>query len=62
LPITIFKTKNREGNVTMTLGEWREQTKDVPDDYELQDYFEEPIDEIEVDNDNKTIIIYTEGD
>ena len=46
----------------MTLGEWREQTKDVPDDYELQDYFEEPIDEIEVDNDNKTIIIYTEGD
>ena len=46
----------------MTLREFRELTKDIPDDFELVDENSNLVDDIDVDEDESTITFYTEED
>ena len=46
----------------MTLREFREITKDIPDDFELVDENSNLVDDIDVDEDESTITFFTEED
>jgi len=46
----------------VTLREFRELTKDIPDDFELVDENSNLVDDIDVDEDESTITFYTEED
>ena len=44
----------------MTLREFREITKDIPDDFELVDENSNLVDDVDVDEDESTITFFTE--
>lgn len=46
----------------MTLREFREITKDIPDDFELVDENSNSVDDVDVDEDESTITFFTEED
>ena len=46
----------------MTLREFREITKDIPDDFELVDENSNLVDDVDVDVDESTITFFTEED
>jgi len=46
----------------VTLREFREITKDVPDDFELVDANSNLVDDADVDEEDSTITFYTEED
>ena len=46
----------------MTLREFREITKDIPDDFELVDENSNLVDDVDVDEDESTITFFTEED
>jgi len=46
----------------VTLREFREITKDIPDDFELVDENSNLVDDVDVDEDESTITFFTEED
>jgi len=46
----------------VTLREFREITKDIPDDFELVDENSNSVDDVDVDEDESTITFFTEED
>ena len=46
----------------MTLREFREITKDIPDDFEIVDENSNLVDDVDVDEDESTITFFTEED
>jgi len=46
----------------VTLREFREITKDIPDDFEIVDENSNLVDDVDVDEDESTITFFTEED